>query len=116
MPAPQDQEVVDPKHPVSLKEVHKYPTVPLYNRNDSFAKFDLETLFFAFYYQQGTYQQYLAAVELKKKNWKFNKKFDTWFRKATDMDASRPMDNLDGNFMGMTPQGKMSNQQQFKPQ
>jgi len=35
-----------------------------------------------FYHQQGSYQQYLAAVELKKKNWKFNKKFETWFRKA----------------------------------
>ena len=43
---------------------------------------DLETLFFAFYYQQGTYNQYKAAVELKKKNWKFNKKFETWFKKA----------------------------------
>jgi CCR4-NOT transcriptional regulation complex NOT5 subunit len=26
-----------------------------------------DTLFFIFYYQQGTYQQYLAARELKKK-------------------------------------------------
>lgn len=24
----------------------------------------------------------MAAVELKKKNWKFNKKFETWFKKA----------------------------------
>jgi len=24
----------------------------------------------------------MAAVELKKKNWKFNKKFVTWFKKA----------------------------------
>lgn len=44
--------------------------------------FDLETLFFVFYHQQGTQQQYLAALELKKKNWQFNKKFETWFRKA----------------------------------
>ena len=86
MPVPQDQEVVDPKHPVSVlhhdSEVHDYPTVPLYNRKDNFSRFDLETLFFAFYYQQGTHQQHMAAVELKKKNWKFNKKFVTWFKKA----------------------------------
>lgn len=70
MPVPQDQEVVDPKHPVSVlhhdSEVHDYPTVPLYNRKDNFSRFDLETLFFAFYYQQGTHQQHMAAVELKK--------------------------------------------------
>lgn len=82
IPLPQDQEVIDPKHPSSVREKHNYPTVPLFNRKENFAKFNLETLFFAFYHQQGTYQQYLAAVELKKKNWKFNKKFETWFKKA----------------------------------
>lgn len=78
----QDQEVIDPKHPVSVWEEHEYPRIPLFNRKENFARFDLETLFFAFYYQQGTYQQYLAAVELKKKNWKFVKKFETWFKKV----------------------------------
>jgi len=50
MPAPWDQEVIDPKHPVPVWEDHKFPTVPLYNRRENFAKFDLETLFFAFYH------------------------------------------------------------------
>lgn len=54
----------------------------MFNRRDSFAKFDLDTLLFAFYYKQGSYQQYLAAVELKKKNWMFHKKYHTWFRRA----------------------------------
>jgi len=31
-----------------------------------FEKYDLDTLFFIFYYQQGSYQQHLAAKELKK--------------------------------------------------
>jgi len=74
--------VIDPKQPVSVWEEHDYPRVPLFNRKENFSRFDLETLFFAFYYQQGTYQQYLAAVELKKKNWKFVKKFETWFKKV----------------------------------
>ena len=78
----QDQEVIDPKHPVSVWEEHEYPRIPLFNRKENFSRFDLETLFFAFYYQQGTYQQYLAAVELKKKNWKFVKKFETWCKKV----------------------------------
>jgi len=84
----QDQEVIDPKHPVSVWEEHDYPRVPLFNRKENFSHFDLETLFFAFYYQQGTYQQYLAAVELKKKNWKFVKKFETWFKKVESEGAA----------------------------
>lgn len=79
--------MIDPKHAMSVWEEHNYPTVPLFNRKEHFAKMDVETLFFAFYYQQGTYQQYLAAVELKKKNWKFVKKFETWFKK---LDSGEP--------------------------
>lgn len=52
----QDQDVIDPKHPVSVWEEHDYPRVPLFNKKENFSSFDLETLFFAFYYQQGTYQ------------------------------------------------------------
>lgn len=62
--------MIDPKQPshVSLG-THEFPTVPLFARRENFASFDVETLFFAFYHQQGTQQQYLAAVELKKRNW-----------------------------------------------
>jgi len=38
-------------------------------------------LFFIFYYQQGTYQQYLAARELKKQSWRYHKKYLTWFQR-----------------------------------
>lgn len=55
IPTPQDQEVIDPKHAMSVWEEHNYPTVPLFNRKEHFQKMDVETLFFAFYYQQGTY-------------------------------------------------------------
>jgi len=46
--------VLDPKHPQAVWEEHNYPRVPLFNRRENFERFDLETLFFAFYYQQGT--------------------------------------------------------------
>lgn len=39
-----------------------------------FEKFEADTLFFIFYYQQGSYQQYLASRELKKQSWRFHKK------------------------------------------
>jgi CCR4-NOT transcription complex subunit 3 len=86
-PEPWDQEVIDPKQPVGVWLKHSYPTVPMYSHAANFARFDLETLFFAFYYQQETYQQYLAAVELKKENWLFNKRFETWFKKV---DGNQP--------------------------
>lgn len=31
--------------------------------------------------QQGTYQQYLAARELKKQSWRYHKKYNTWFQR-----------------------------------
>lgn len=75
-----------------------FPTVPMYNRKENFQRFDLETLFFAFYYQQGTYQQYLAAMELKRKNWLFHKKYHTWFRKAEPSDLSS-REQLNGKYV-----------------
>ena len=42
---------------------------------------ELHVLFFIFYHQQGTYQQYLAARELKKQSWRFHKKYMTWFQR-----------------------------------
>lgn len=44
-----------------IEEQRYFPTQATYNRQSNFAKFDIEVLFFAFYHQQGTYQQYLAA-------------------------------------------------------
>ncbi|CRG99613.1 CCR4-NOT transcription complex subunit 5, putative [Plasmodium relictum] len=58
-----------------------FPTTPLsgFQSPQLFEKFHLDTLFFIFYYQPGTYQQHLAAKELKKKSWKYHKKYTTWF-------------------------------------
>jgi CCR4-NOT transcription complex subunit 3 len=86
MPGPFDQEVKDPLNPVPIGSVDHFmfPTVPMYNRRENFSKFDLNTLFFVFYYHQGTYQQYMAAIELKKQNWRFHKKYHTWFKKMEE--------------------------------
>jgi len=60
-----------------------YPQIPLpvFEAPAIFEKFDTDTLFFIFYYQQGTYQQYLAARELKKQSWRYHKKYLTWFQR-----------------------------------
>ena len=46
-----------------------------------FEKLDSDTLFFAFYYQQGTARQYAAARELKRQSWRYHKKYLTWFQR-----------------------------------
>ncbi|EUD67508.1 hypothetical protein C922_02214 [Plasmodium inui San Antonio 1] len=58
-----------------------FPSTPLsdFQSPQLFEKLPLDTLFFIFYYQPGTYQQHLAAKELKKKSWKYHKKYTTWF-------------------------------------
>jgi len=54
---------------------------PVFENPATFEKFDTDTLFFVFYYQQGSYQQYLAAKELKKQSWRYHKKYLTWFQR-----------------------------------
>ncbi|KAF7147372.1 hypothetical protein RHSIM_Rhsim03G0000400 [Rhododendron simsii] len=41
----------------------------------------IDALFFAFYYQQNTYHQYMAAKELKKLSWRYHRKYNTWFQR-----------------------------------
>jgi CCR4-NOT transcription complex subunit 3 len=60
-----------------------YPSLPstMFDNPAVFEKLGTDCLFFIFYYAQGTYQQYLAARELKKQSWRFHKKFMTWFQR-----------------------------------
>ncbi|KAF5107010.1 hypothetical protein DV453_003403 [Geotrichum candidum] len=53
----------------------------MFNDSAVFSKMDVDTLFYIFYYRQNTYQQYLAARELKARSWRFHKRFLTWFQR-----------------------------------
>lgn len=75
------QEVFTPKR--------YFPTSAMYNRQIHFQRMDIETLFFAFYFQQETYQQYLSALELKKRGWEYHTRFQTWLKKETVIEYSR---------------------------
>ena len=48
---------------------------------DFFMKLNTETLFYIFYYMEGTRAQYLAAVTLKKQSWRFHTKYMMWFQR-----------------------------------
>lgn len=62
-----------------------YPQEPLAMFDDrrlyEMARIDTDTLFYIFYYRQGTYQQYLAARALKNQSWRFHKQYQTWFQR-----------------------------------
>ena len=67
-----------------------YPssTPPVLDNPALFERLDADALFFAFYHQQGTARQYLAARELKRANWRFHKKYATWFARQEDPKVS----------------------------
>lgn len=46
----------------------------------AFSKFNLDTLFFAFYMQPGTWQQAMSAFYLKAQGWRYHRKYITWFQ------------------------------------
>lgn len=66
-----------------------YPQTPasVFDNPALYSKFDVDTLFYIFYYQQGTYHQYLAAKELKKQSWRFHKQYLTWFQRHSEPQA-----------------------------
>ncbi|VFQ74791.1 unnamed protein product [Cuscuta campestris] len=89
LPQPKDSERVKsytPKHPALTPPSYPQVQAPIVN-NPAFWErlgadsFGTDTLFFAFYYQQNTYQQYLAAKELKRQAWRYHRKYNTWFQR-----------------------------------
>lgn len=63
-----------------------FPKTPLYvfENPDIFKKLDADTLFFIFYSQLGTVQQYYAATQLKLYSWRFHTKYFTWFQRLDE--------------------------------
>ncbi|KAG9389945.1 CCR4-NOT transcription complex subunit 3 [Carpediemonas membranifera] len=50
----------------------------------------LDTLFFVFYYEPNTYNQYLASIALKGHDWRFNKRFQTWMQRDVPRHVGEP--------------------------
>mmetsp|Transcript_20310 Transcript_20310/g.48366 ORF Transcript_20310/g.48366 Transcript_20310/m.48366 type:complete len:659 (-) Transcript_20310:149-2125(-) len=72
-----------PRIPQNLAMPPSYPAakMPIFDNPALFEKLDTEALFFAFYHQPGTYQQYLAARELKRQSWRYHKVHGAWFQR-----------------------------------
>ncbi|XVF06238.1 hypothetical protein REPUB_Repub06bG0030500 [Reevesia pubescens] len=91
IPQPKDSERArsyTPKHPAATPASYPQAQAPIVNNPAFWERLSIDgygtgtdTLFFAFYYQQNTYQQYLAAKELKKQSWRYHRKYNTWFQR-----------------------------------
>lgn len=82
-------------HPADSERIRQYlprnpcPTPPYYHQvplahSDTlefFQRLSTETLFFIFYYMEGSRAQYLAAKALKKQSWRFHTKYMMWFQR-----------------------------------
>ncbi|KAF8259901.1 Not1 N-terminal domain, CCR4-Not complex component-domain-containing protein [Lactarius quietus] len=91
MPQPQDTE----KYAQVLRAAQSVPGADLLPADDkpdlelpaALAQLDVETLFYVFYFLPGTYQQFLAAKELKRQSWRFHVKYLTWFQRHSEPQA-----------------------------
>uniref|UniRef100_A0A914KTS8 NOT2/NOT3/NOT5 C-terminal domain-containing protein n=1 Tax=Meloidogyne incognita TaxID=6306 RepID=A0A914KTS8_MELIC len=70
-----------PKMPCSTPPY--YPQAPLPNADslEYYLRLSVETLFFTFYYMEGSRAQLLAAKALKKLSWRFHTKYLMWFQR-----------------------------------
>ncbi|XP_042480735.1 CCR4-NOT transcription complex subunit 3 isoform X2 [Macadamia integrifolia] len=89
LPQPKDSERPKsyiPRHPAVTPLSYPQVQAPIVSNPAFWERLGIDTLgtdtlFFAFYYQQNTYQQYMAARELKKQSWRFHRKYNTWFQR-----------------------------------
>ncbi|PPQ75538.1 LOW QUALITY PROTEIN: hypothetical protein CVT26_012528 [Gymnopilus dilepis] len=90
VPQPQDTEKPKyyvPRNPFQTAPYYPQTPHPLLQTPGIFPQLDVETLFWIFYYLPGTYQQYLAAKELKRQSWRFHVKYLTWFQRHSEPQA-----------------------------
>lgn len=93
-----------PRNPYATPSYYPQALMPVLSSTTLFAKLDVETLFYVFYYLPGTYFQYamlipcrlmihiifhrhLAAQELKRQSWRFHVKYLTWFQRHSEPQA-----------------------------
>ncbi len=84
MPHPSDSERLRPylpRNPCPTPPYYPQLPPPTSDTLDFFQRLSTETLFFIFYYMEGTKAQYLAAKALKKQSWRFHTKYMMWFQR-----------------------------------
>ncbi|XP_032822809.1 CCR4-NOT transcription complex subunit 3 isoform X2 [Petromyzon marinus] len=84
MPHPSDAERLRhylPRNPCPTPSYHHRVPPTHSDTLEFYQRLSTETLFFIFYYLEGTKAQYLAAKALKKQSWRFHTKYMMWFQR-----------------------------------
>ncbi|KAK6625745.1 hypothetical protein RUM43_006044 [Polyplax serrata] len=84
MPLPSDTERTRqylPRNPIQTPSYYSQTPLPHSDTVEFFQRLSTETLFFIFYYMEGTKAQYLSAKALKKQSWRFHTKYMMWFQR-----------------------------------
>ncbi|KAK1922437.1 Not1 N-terminal domain, CCR4-Not complex component-domain-containing protein [Papiliotrema laurentii] len=76
-----------PKNPIKTPSYYPQVRAPILDDRSLYSRFETDQLFYIFYYMTGTYEQWLAAQELKKQSWRFHKQYLTWFQRAHNPQA-----------------------------
>ncbi|CAI8049624.1 CCR4-NOT transcription complex subunit 3 [Geodia barretti] len=90
VPQPADSERVRPylqRTPCPTPSFHHQHPPSHFDTFDFFQRLSIETLFFIFYYMEGTKAQYMAARALKKLSWRFHTKYMMWFQRLEEPKA-----------------------------
>ncbi|BFZ17869.1 hypothetical protein BsWGS_20906 [Bradybaena similaris] len=84
LPHPSDSERMRhflPRNPCPTPSYYPSASFPHADTVEFYQRCGTETLFFIFYYMEGTKAQYLAAKALKKQSWRFHTKYMMWFQR-----------------------------------
>ncbi|XP_071860279.1 CCR4-associated factor Not3 isoform X1 [Bombus fervidus] len=84
MPEPSDSERLRsylPRNSCVTPSYYQQSQLPHSDTVEFFQRLSTETLFFIFYYMEGSKGQYLAAKALKKQSWRFHTKYMMWFQR-----------------------------------
>eukprot|EP00099_Drosophila_melanogaster_P008024 NP_001260712.1 CCR4-NOT transcription complex subunit 3, isoform B [Drosophila melanogaster] len=84
LPQPMDTEKLQTyfhRAPVLTPSHYPQAQMPIYDTVEFYQRLSTETLFFVFYYMEGSKAQYLAAKALKKQSWRFHTKYMMWFQR-----------------------------------
>ncbi|ORY29158.1 Not1 N-terminal domain, CCR4-Not complex component-domain-containing protein [Naematelia encephala] len=76
-----------PANPIKTPSYYPQARPPILDDKGIFSRLDVDTLMYIFYYMTGTYEQWLAARELKSQSWRFHKQYLTWFQRAHNPQA-----------------------------
>ncbi|KAL5473121.1 hypothetical protein EMCRGX_G027567 [Ephydatia muelleri] len=90
LPQLSDSERVRPyiqRTPCTTAACHHQHPPPHFDTFEFYQRLSLESLFFIFYYMEGTKAQYMAAKALKKLSWRFHTKYMMWFQRLEEPKA-----------------------------